>query len=381
MTWASDLGIIGDGATDCVPALNAALADAAVSTIEFGPGHFRFGSQPEQRSGSYIRGCGPSTILSPLPEFAFGPNGPHLTNGLLSTAPNSHLTRVSDLTLDGLGIGYTGNPNQSGLRIHGLVRRRALGFVVERVYSRNFSGYAFLVSGDDPVDNDRHCSGVIQDCRAENSDVLVEVGMCRDVTVRRVFGSDGDGTINCENAFLAWHGAENALFEDCEYTGSAGSGLAVISIGQVPVEDIIFRRCVIRMTDGSTALLAGWEDIVDKPYRVGFTVEDCDLSSAFGNCAALENADAIFRRTMLRGYNVCLGTIPEDTATLLLEDTDLLASNDPLGTAMAHALRLEAQGTVTITRGSLRAKGKTPVAYLKNNQQTFSLSAQTILEP
>jgi hypothetical protein len=377
MTSAIDLGIVGDGETDCAPAFAEAMEDADVTDIEFGPGDYVFGSQVELRSGISIRGCGPSTRFSPLPTFA---PRTHLQNALLSTAPDSQLVRVSDLTLDGMDVGMSGG---SGDRIHGLVTKRTLGFLIERVVSTNWSGYAFWTTGLDQVDGDRHCSGTYVDCRASNSNVLFEQTACSGVWLLRCHGDDGRRTVgNCEAAFHPWLGAENVTFEDCGYVGAAGSGATVLSFGEMAMAGIVFRRCRIRMTGATTALVAGWHQSVDQPFRIELTVEDCDIASALGSCASLKNVDGTFRRTSLTGYSVCTGL--DDGADILFEDTNLLASNDPAVIQIAHALRLEAGSAATVVRGSLRARGYTPIAYIKNPAATLTLAAapnQPVLEP
>lgn len=373
MTLASDLGILANG-LDCTPAFDAAMANAAVTTIEFEPGHYRFNSQAEIASGKSIRGCGAATIFSPMSTFT---PRTHLFNGVISTVPDSEDVSVSGITFDGLEIGHTG---QSLTRIHGLVMRRTLGFHIQNVVSRNWSGYAFLVSGDDPTGpTDRHCSGVLEDGRAENSDVLYEIGMCRGVTVRRCHGSDGDGTIHAEDAFLAWNGAEDVLFEDIGYSGTAGDGLKLLTIGAKATKNIVVRRANFRMLGDMVALRGGFSEPGDAAYRNELLVEDSEFTSELGNGVHLFNVDGTFRRCRLNGYNVGVG--PENSAVLILEDTEVLASNSPTGPSGAYGLYLNSGSTTTVTRGALRARGKLPQAYIKATTATLNLSPETILEP
>jgi hypothetical protein len=179
-------------------------------------------------------------------------------------------------------------------------------------------------------------------------------------------GADGDNTpaINTEAAFHPWHGSEDILFDGCTYRGDAGSGIAVIANGQKAVKNIIFRRCDIHMTGGQTALTATHQTPDDLPYRIGLTVEDSKIHSALGNCANLSNVDGTFLRNDMRGYNLCSALNGGTVA--LFEDCEQLASNDPSGTPIAHALRVEAGNSVTVTRGALRAKGKSPMPYIGN---------------
>jgi hypothetical protein len=373
MSSAEDLGIVGDGETDCVPAFLAAMADPAVSTIEFGPGHYRFDSQVALRSGIAIRGCGRATRLSPLPTFA---PRTHLENAMISTVPGSAGIKVSDLLLEGMSIGA----GASATRIHALVMRRTSGFRVRRVLGRDWSGYAFWASGDDPVSaTDRACSGEYEDCWAENSNVLFEQSLCRGVKLRRCHGGDGVKTIHIEAAFHPWHGAEQVTYEDCTYSGGAGAGMAVLSVGAKPLKEIIFRRVRIHMEAGTTAVVVANQSLADAPYRIDLTVEDSEIASPLGNCANLWNVDGVFRRNKMSGYNLC--TALQGGANVLFEDCDQLASNDPAGTPIAHALRLEANNTAVVTRGALRARGKNPVPFIKSPAATLTVSPQTVREP
>lgn len=380
MTFASALGIPADGTTDCVPAFEAAIANPAVTSIEFEPGHYRFGSQVELKSGLSIRGFGRSTRFSPLPSFT---PRTHLNNAIISTQPNSLNIVVSDILFEGLGIGT----ESSAARIHALVMRRTTNFRVRRCLARDWSGYAYWASGSDPVNNDRNCSGDYEDCWAENCNVLFEANLCRGVRYKRCHGSDGKRTVSTEVAFHPWNGAEKVTYEDCTYIGAAGAGISVLGVGQQPIKEILFRRCRIQTETGTTALIAGYQLAADKPFRIQLTVEDSEICSVLGNGANLYNVDATFRRTKITGYSIAAATaaaVGTEGAVLLFEDSDLLASNDPNGTAQAHALRLDALNTATVTRGSLRARGKSPVPYIKNSSATLVLSPPPnapVLEP
>jgi hypothetical protein len=249
----------------------------------------------------------------------------------------------------------------------------------------NWSGYAFLVSGDDPPDllnPDLHCSGVIEDCRAENSDLLYEIGMCRGVIVRRCYGSDGKGTIHAEDAFLTWNGAEDVLFEDIGYSGTAGSGFKVCTVGLKATKDVVVRRAHVRMAGNTVALRGGYSEPADAAFRNSLKVYDSEFSSALSAGAHLFNVDGVFCRTRINGYSVGCGL--ETTSSIAFEDSHITASNAVSSGQNAHALRFEAGSSATITRGSLRSKGYSPVAYIKNSAATLTLAASPnapVLEP
>lgn len=374
MTFASTLNILPDG-NDCVPAFEAAIANPAVTSIEFEPGLYRFGSQVELKSNIAIRGCGRATRFAPLSSFSFGGQA-HLNNAVITTQPNSVNVIIEDLMMEGLGI-YAGTPGPT-TRICAIVMRRTTGFRVRRVVVRDWTGYAFWASGDDPVDDDRVCSGAFEDCFAENCNILYEQNLCRGINLRRCHGSDGKRTIAMDAAFHPWFGAEKVTYEDCTYIGAAGGGISIVTVGQKPIKEIVFRRCRISMEAATTAIVAGWQTAADKPYRIELTVEDCDISSPLYNCASLYNVDAIFRQCNMSGFSI--SAVLNDTSVVLFEDTELLASNDPNGGATAHALRLEAGSNGTTKRGALRARGKNPIPYI-GNPALLDLDPETILEP
>lgn len=372
MTAASDLGIVGDGTTDNTPAMETAMADAALTSIEFGPGHFRFNSQVDIRSGMSIRGVGQGTRISPLTTFA---PRTAMNNALWATVPYSENISVSDILFDGMSIGV----GATSTRICGLVPQRSKNFRGARGMSKAFSGYGVWFSGDGAADiNERACSGIVEDWHAEDCNVLYEASVCRGVTFRRITGTSGAETVSMEAAFHPLNGAEQVTFEDFIFTGKGGSGITCLALGR-PVKDVEFRRGRIELTNAATAFVSGPAPGSPTTLRVGVTVEDCDFESPTYNCAVMVQTDAIMRRCNLRGLNVCTGTQAGTIA--YFEDVEMLASNDPSSASIAHALRLEAGSAVTMERGALRARGHTPVAYIKNSAATLNLSPDTILEP
>lgn len=377
--WATDLNIPTNGTSDIVPAFEAAQLDAAISTIQFPPGAFKFGSRMQVRSGLRIMGApGGLTRFEPLATFA---PREHLYNRMLTTMPESRDIVFSDLTLDGLAVGLGQGSN---MRLCGLAPTRTQGCLVERCTTRNWSGYGLWFSGDIPdnseVGDQRLCSGEAVDCLSQNCDVNVEVSLCDGVILRRVNVDDGDGTIHCEAGILIWHGSRRVKVIGGSYTGTADAGLQILSAYEKAISSIQVGGFKGHMLNHAPAFSSREQNPVDAAHRItGLVVEDSDFYTRIGNCTVLKHTDAAFERTNIQGLNVGLSLAAD--ANLTLEDCEVLADNSATGTSNAWGLYQETGTHVTAIRGALRARGQNPRAYRTGVAGATTSLSGTVLEP
>jgi hypothetical protein len=234
-------------ASHMAAAINAALADPAVTKVILGAGTFILEAPITVPSGKTLEGAGRDlTLLQVAPDFHRSSFGEE--DGVVNSVRGSE-----DITLSGFSID-AGHIRPEGLRLHGCFMKDTANFSITEVDVYNSTGYAHFAAGSQGTPG-IYTSGSYEDCETFSSSIHFEQMFCDGITLTDCHASDGDGVIRG----IYYHpvlGSKNISYIDCTAYGT-GVGVEMTADYILPLENISFINCDIEITSDSMALYAG----------------------------------------------------------------------------------------------------------------------------
>ena len=227
---------------DNAVAINAALADPLVGGVILPPGAYGIDTTIVVPEGKFLRGSGRgvTTITrrnATVTETGFDP-------ALVRSASNAKGVRVSDLTLVA---------PKTGVKVHGVWLRGAVGAVVERVECFNM-GYAFWAQ-----EYASRC--VFRDVWSWNANVHFETTQAYDILFENMVSGDGDGDnpLGCEAIWHTLLASRRITFRNGRHTGKGQPFLVVANdINSDPqgglIDQIRFEGCRSEQTSDKIGL-------------------------------------------------------------------------------------------------------------------------------
>ncbi len=244
---------------DLAAAINAALADPAVTTVVLTAGEFLLHSSVIVPSGKALIGAGrDQTVLRAAADFQIiDPSN----NAVVISAPNATGITLSDFAVDASKI------SPDDLRLNGVFMKFATDFAIARVDVSNATGYAHFAQGDlgsfqagSPYIK---ASGTYDDCQTFNSQVHFEQMFADGITLTNVHARDGDGDISTEAYFHPLWGSNNITYVDSSAYGSGFLGFSLIS-SIVPLSNITIINTqveILHPSQGSALIALGAQQV------------------------------------------------------------------------------------------------------------------------
>lgn len=244
---------------DLAAAINAALADPAVTTVVLTAGEFLLHSSVIVPSGKTLIGAGRDlTVLRAAADFQIIDQS---NNAVVISAPNAIGVTLSDFAVDASKI------SPEGLRLNGVFMKFATDFAIARVDVSNATGYAHFAQGDlgsfqagNPYIK---ASGTYDDCQTFNSQVHFEQMFADGITLTNVHARDGDGDISTEAYFHPLWGSSNITYIDSSAYGSGFLGFSLIS-SFVPLSNITIINTqveILHPSQGSALIALGAQQV------------------------------------------------------------------------------------------------------------------------
>lgn len=260
-TWA---GVMAGGTADQAAKINRLLALPGVTSVELPAGIIMTDRAIMLKSGQRLFGQGVgATTIKALPGTVSGqtdPANPN-ANALIYGRRGAVGVRVHDLYLDGSKVG---NHYLNGVTMFGCI-----DFVVERVWSKDISGYARWAVGDTL----NSCSGVFRDQMSLNANVDYEATVADGVLFERCDWRDGDGDIIREAGYHPYS-SSNITFRDCRGFGTSSVGVLTANYSATPMTNIVFENVKVRVPASVAFAATSFQSSISKVRLI-----NCDIAS------------------------------------------------------------------------------------------------------
>lgn len=241
-------GAVGDGVMDDAPAINAALANPAVTILCLLAKTYAVGASIALPAFKTITGEGiGSTILLALDGIQ--DTG---TNISIILAQDAEDVRVGNLTVD---VNKVGLNQGSTKRTNGVTLFRTTGFLVENVRVANATAYGLWSNGGNDVVN-TPSSGTFVHCYADNCQICFEQGASDGVLLLdcHARAAGGGGDVPCFSFFHPLIGSRNITYRDCSGIGAANAGIDPQADGTVDLGRIVIENVRVELSSGGVGL-------------------------------------------------------------------------------------------------------------------------------
>jgi hypothetical protein len=267
-SWAS---VIASGIGNYSAQINALLAHADVAAVELPAGTIGNTAPILVPSGKLLFGKGiDATILKATATTGYVAGAGIYQNAIVNLVSGSVGARARDFTVEGNKLG-----SHTIGGVHQIQSKQAL---VERVYAKNCSAYAFWAVTNFVYTADA-TSGVFRNCWVENCNVSFEATAAQNILFERCHARDGDGDIapTIEAMFHPITGSKNITYRDCTAISNVvGAAAHVAAYTAEPVQNITFENCTIKTTNGSVAFAVDSFSAAVSNLRI----INCDIQSA-----------------------------------------------------------------------------------------------------
>lgn len=235
LAQASWAGVIATGIGNYAAQINSLLAHVDVWAVELPSGTIGVTGPILVTSGKLLFGKGiNSTILKATATTGYTAGAAIFQNAIVNLVSGSVGSRARDFTVDGNKLG-----SHTIGGVHQIQSKQA---VVERIYAKNCSAYAFWAVTNFVYTLDA-TSGVFRNCWAENCNVGFETTAAQNILFDRCHARDGDADISpsIETMFHPITGSKKVTYRDCTGISSiAGTIVHCATYTAEPVEDISF---------------------------------------------------------------------------------------------------------------------------------------------
>jgi hypothetical protein len=353
----------GDGSTDVAAAINAALADPAVTRVVLGAGTFMLNTPIVVPSGKTLEGAGRElTILKPSAGFARA-QGEY--DGVVNTVWNASGVTLSDFSVDADSL------KPGGFRLHGVFMRGTTDFSISRVDVHNSTGYAHFAQGDVSA-RKTYASGTYDDCLTTNSQIHYEQMFADGITLTNVHAREGLGTLN-GTFFHPVYSSRNITYIDSSAYGAVSVGVEITADGIRPTENIHFINTHVEVTLGNPALVAAGSRAI-----TGLLIQGSTFISHHQAAVILQQTTGTIIDSYIQGEAMALiiwrGTSSSSVAVI---DSHIVALRDPAYNGAAYALGGDA--TTIVQGGTIEAYSGYGPAFASGTSTT-TISPTTIVK-